>query len=312
MSDGSWRRFVASFFAAFGMMLAAIGAINVAVDPTGLWGNNLVFDHPTDLEEKSALLHRTRPFHTLILGSSRAYRLDPERVQALTGRSAFNGAIAGGTVALYSRVFARAINTHGRNVRSVMFLLDEDKFRAAPAGVPVRERLQQTFAFATLRASARFVQSHIFSADPSPYRSDGFQRTDRAVRTAKDTAPGGAAKGKDATPASWGGYHNPTQRRAFEAFLRAANSHGIRPVIVLTPVHPDVFSSAPKTWHLAHNAFVSYVFGLQQRFSLVAIDATDVSSFGGTTDGFLDAAHMDTDESEKLLKMVVKRAGRAF
>jgi hypothetical protein len=93
------RRFVVGFLGSFLAALTAVLAFNVVVDPFALAGTGLV---PTALEPDRSikldlLQHLRSGPQILILGDSRGRQAEPSYVQRLTGRTAFNAAVTGGS-----------------------------------------------------------------------------------------------------------------------------------------------------------------------------------------------------------------------
>src|SRR5919201_6260074 len=93
--EGSQRRFVGGFLGSFLLVLGAVLAFNVVIDPFALAGTGVV---PTAVEPdrsiKLDLLQRLkRGPQILILGDSRGRQAQPSQLERLTGHTAFNAAV---------------------------------------------------------------------------------------------------------------------------------------------------------------------------------------------------------------------------
>jgi hypothetical protein len=89
--------------------------------------------------------------------------------------------------------------------------------------------------------------------------------------------------------------------------IRAFNSWGIRPVIVLTPVHP-AFRRAlgPRGWDQRHSEVLKMLRKLPMRFTL--LDASSISTFGGRPGDFYDGVHMRVANMRRLGAWIVRQA----
>ena len=91
--------------------------------------------------------------------------------------------------------------------------------------------------------------------------------------------------------------------------VRLFNAWGVRPVIVLTPVHPAFLRAIGHFgWNRRHSDVLRLLRGLRGRFTL--LDASRMSSFGGRPDGFYDGVHMRVENTRRLAAWVVRRARR--
>lgn len=95
------RRFILWLFAAVLVFVATIAVVNWWFDPVGITGRQTRFvaveNSGVRLVKADLMELRARPPQVLVLGSSRSMKLDPRDIQHVTGRSAFNAAVSGGT-----------------------------------------------------------------------------------------------------------------------------------------------------------------------------------------------------------------------
>jgi hypothetical protein len=98
-----------------------------------------------------------------------------------------------------------------------------------------------------------------------------------------------------------------------ERALADLNRWGQAPVIVLTPMHPELKRElAPVGWAARHRELVSYLHELRARFRFRFLDFTSVRSFGGTPGGFYDPVHMREPNLHRMLSAIARRAGDAL
>ncbi|HYX88341.1 MAG TPA: hypothetical protein VE753_03140, partial [Gaiellaceae bacterium] len=109
---GRWRGFGAAALGSCCALLAAVFALNVVVDPFSIADTGLLPPAvETDRSVKLNLIDELqRSPEIVILGSSRARQAEPLFLRRLTGHTAFNAAVTGGTAAdawVMSRYIAR-------------------------------------------------------------------------------------------------------------------------------------------------------------------------------------------------------------
>lgn len=124
------RRFVALILAAALVVAVAVGAVNALVDPYGAFGTGLVGPAVwTDRTEKVGLIERLpTPPRLVVLGSSRAMKVEPHYLTRLTGLPAFNAAVSSGRP-VDAYVFAQFLHQRFPGVgQSYLWLLDQEAF----------------------------------------------------------------------------------------------------------------------------------------------------------------------------------------
>ena len=124
------RRFVAVLLVAALLIVAAVGAANALVDPYGSLGTGVVGPAVwTDRSAKVRLIERlTVPPRIVVLGSSRAMKVQPSYLTRLTGQPAFNAAVSSGRP-VDAYVFARFLHQRfGGASQRYLWLLDQEAF----------------------------------------------------------------------------------------------------------------------------------------------------------------------------------------
>jgi len=148
------RRFVAGFLGSFLAVLAVVLAFNVVVDPLALAGTGLV---PTAVEPDRSikldlLQHLKHGPQILILGDSRGRQAEPSFLQRLTGHTAFNAAVTGGS-APEAYVFVRFTADRFPQQRRYIWFTDE----GLASGIVQPQLAQDPRARRYLPGSPRFA-----------------------------------------------------------------------------------------------------------------------------------------------------------
>jgi hypothetical protein len=312
------------------VVLAAVLALNVLVDPFSLAGTKLLppaleNDRTTKLDLIDAL---TANPQLVVLGSSRSRQAEPAYLRKLTGKSGFNAGVTGGSAAdawaMVRRIDARfpgaernyiwfvdyGIATNGINPQ-----LAED-----PRAAPYLGRTRSGFSLADVgtylgfdatKASFRVLRACAegrchgrirYHADGSLTAASQRYLPERAKSLAKSVAE----KLREIR-------HQP--RRAprlsprrlvwFERALRWMNAHGATPVIVLNPIYPSVWRLVRQRGAERPKQALATLHRLQRRFRFVVVDCEDVSRWGGKAQDFNNATHVNRRNMRRLLRYVV-------
>lgn len=133
-SRASHRRFVFLLLCASAFVVACVAGLNAAVNPYGSLGENeqpsaIWSDRAVKVDLVNAL---TTPPQTVVLGSSRALKVEPAYITRLSGRPAFNAAVsAGKPVDAY--VFVRLLHDRFPTTpQTYLWLLDQESFAPEP------------------------------------------------------------------------------------------------------------------------------------------------------------------------------------
>ena len=346
---GSARRFLLGFVAGLMVLGASVTSLNVLADPygyagSGLFATAILSDRPI----KACLIERLPHSPSLmILGSSRAEKVQPSRLQRLTGLAGFNAAVSSGTPD-DAWAFANLLHESGGGAQQrVLWLLDVESMRRRPIdpglldtpslaqfltrSTALHSRVQSLWSFASWQTAAdswKSVRATLFgTARPlskrtcsirtngvTEYSRDGYRSFDFhdvAVRRGMSLARSIAITLAQYRTIYQGDTRlSPSAERRFEQTVSKMNSWNIRPIIVLTPVHP-AFARAigPLGWTQRHRQLVAYLRSLQARLSFDLLDASNIKTFGGTPHGFYDGVHMKVTNVNRLLDWIVRKAG---
>jgi hypothetical protein len=325
------RRFVAWLLAGGAAALLAVAAFNLVVDPYGTAGTGIF---PTavarDASLKVDLFERLdRAPETVILGSSRSLKIDPRRIERDTGHTAFNAGVrAGGPAEAYALLRAlhdRFPHAHPR----VLWLLDlEDLGRTGVQPDMVSDPRLSTYMSRTQHVDApSFDPWQLFSWTEA---SDSLavvrsEINGRLANLRRHRARRGAGFRGDgyytAHDYRWqpafdayvkiyqrGFSFRPMPRLYLERGLATANSWGVRPVLAIAPMHPQLLAAVrPLGWAARHDRLLAVLADLHRRYDFDVADMSSIAAFGGTPDAFYDPVHMRPANTDRLVDALAAR-----
>jgi hypothetical protein len=346
---GAWsaaaaRRFVTWLLSGVVGLLVVVFAFNAVVDPYGTLGTGLFPTvTPQDSSAKVQLLEALKqPPQVVVLGSSRAMRIEPSYIAQKTGLRSFNAAVRSGTP-LDAWAFANFIHDYFRGAPPrYLWMLDINAFQYQSPAIhdnlfhtpqlsryfPTADRnslslsdLWTMLSWQTTRDSLRSVRADIRGLPPvvkRDRRAPGEFTPDggRAIGDFGDPNVGSGAgldvrikaTAKEAEAEFAKPAFSAEPRRYFERTLAAMNSWGIQPVFVLTPIHPTLHKLiGPLGWDKRHQKVLGYLASLHSKYRFTVIDMTSTATFGGTPDGFYDGSHMKVANLRLMLDAVIAR-----
>lgn len=338
------RGFVALALVVAVGLVCAVGAVNAVVDPYATLGTNVVAPTVwTDRGEKVELYEALgEPPAIVILGSSRAMKLEPAYLKRLTARSAFNFAVSDGKA---PDAFAVASYAHDRAAgapQDFLWLLDLETFsedpvdprllatdelaKYLPTGARLKGKAEDVawlLSWTTLRDSLRAVDQEIETREapaadegarkaPKPeFAADGFRRWDAHDRRAEK-----GLRFEDALPASvriftktygedFDGL-SPLAKEYVERALASMDEWGAHPILVLSPMHPRLREELVALgYEQRRREAVAFLRSLQERYDFVLLDMTGLDAFGGSPAAFYDGVHMKVENTRRLIDAVL-------
>ncbi|HET8752615.1 MAG TPA: hypothetical protein VFM43_08840 [Gaiellaceae bacterium] len=337
----SQRRFVGGFLGSFLAVLAAVLAFNVVVDPYALAGTKLV---PTAVEpDRSIKLDLLQKLEhgpqILILGDSRGRQAEPSVVQRLTGHTAFNAAVTGGS-APEAYVFVRYtahrfprqkrryiwfVSTGLTSSAVVPQLAQDSRARRYLSSVPrfgladVKTYLSTDATKASWRVFEKCVlgpcRSHIhYHADGSltnqslHYLPEHAQSLHRAVAA----AIAGVRRHPETLAEARRQLAEPGRFRYFDRILTFMNRRGEVPVIVINPVYPSVLAAEEQNGFPARRATLATLAQLKTRFRFVLVDCENSRTWGGNPRDWSNASHVNRANMRLELKYIVAHSHGAL
>jgi hypothetical protein len=250
----------------------------------------------------------------LVLGSSRAEKVEPSLVRHLTGLSTFNAAVSGGTP---DDTWAYANFLHalpGAPAQRVLWFLDVESLeRSTPnPGLLATPQLAPYLLSPPQTPPAGSRQCSLRTSPGTTYSALGFRAHDfhdaaveRHVSQARSLALSIAhyRRSYQRFPALI-----PAAEQRFEQTVSLINSWGVTPVIVLTPVHPLFEKQLAVPWGRMHRKVLAYLASLPDTLKIDFIDASSIATFGGTPRAFYDGVHMKVANVRLLVRYVIRVA----
>jgi hypothetical protein len=331
------RRFVVAALVACCLALGAVFTLNVLVDPFSLSGSGLLPPAlETDRTIKLNLIQKLRSSPDIvILGSSRARQAEPSYLKRITGHSAFDAAVTGGTAA-DAYMMARYVTDRfpGHEHRYIWFvdsgiatngvnpqLWEDPRGARYLSGKGLHLTLRDVGTYIGTQATAaswRVVQACVFGSCRGriQYLPDGSIAR-RTLRYLPERS-GSLKKSVDALVAAVVTHPlrkantNPIRYAYFERALAFMNAHGVRPVIVLNPIHPRVWAQLRKQGFVKRKAGLAYLHDLHKRFDFVVVDCQDIRRWGGSARDFTNATHVNRWNMRLMLRYIVAHSDGAL
>ncbi len=335
------RRFVLGFLGSFPLVLAAVLAFNVVVDPYALAGTGVV---PTAVEPDRSikldlLQHLKYSPQILILGDSRGRQAEPSFLHRLTGLTAFNAAVTGGSAPeayVYVRFTADRFPQQKRryiwftdnglasSVVQPQLAHDRRARRYLPGGLHFGLTDVKTYlSIDATKASWRVFEKCVLARCHSrlAYNPDGSlmnQSLHYLPEAAKSLRRAVAAK-----LASVRAHHetlaqarrdlaDPHRFSYLGRMLTFMNRRGEVPVIVLNPIYPSVLAAQERDGFPERRATLEKVAQLHKRFRFVLVDCEDVRRWGGTSYDWSNASHVNRRNMRRELRYIVSHSDGAL
>jgi hypothetical protein len=338
--EASQRRFVSGFLGSFFAALAAVLAFNVIVDPFALAGTGLV---PTAVEPDRSikldlLQHLRHGPQILILGDSRGRQAEPSQLHRLTGRTAFNAAVTGGS-APEAYVFVRfAADRFPHQERGYIWFTDvglasgvvqtqlaQDprarRYVSAPGfGLgDVKQYLSTAATGTSWRVFHECVlgrcRSHIvYNADGS-LTTKSLRYLPEHARSLSESIAKRLALVR-AHPKSLREWRHDLADPGRFVYLRRMlafmNRRGEEPVIVLNPIYPTVLAALRRQGFPGQRATDDKLAQLHRQYRFVVVNCEDIRRWGGTSTGWSNASHVDRANMRRELRYIVAHSQGAL
>ena len=329
----SQRRFVAGYLGSFLAALAAVLAFNVVVDPFALAGTGVV---PTAVEPDRSikldlLQHLERSPQILVLGDSRGRQAQPSELRRLTGHTAFNAAVTGGSAPdAYTFVRFAADRFPHQKRRYVWFTdvgLASGVVQPQLAQDPRARRYVRAPRFglgdvkAYLSADATETSWRVFDEcvlgrcqSRILYNPDG-SLTRKSLRYLPEHARSlsrsvtkrlALVRAHPKSLAQWRqDLADPGRFVYLRQMLAFMNRRGEVPVIVLNPIYPSVLAALRQQGFPGQRATEEKLARLHKRYRFVVVNCEDIRTWGGTASGWSNASHVDRANMRRELRYIV-------
>jgi hypothetical protein len=297
-------------------LLAAVLSASAAAGPPVTAGTGGSTPLPTDRAAKLDLIERLRQGpQILILGDSRGRVAGPGFIQRLTGHTAFNAAVTGGSVPdawVFTRYTADRFPHQRRRyiwfvsaglATNIVDPLVETDPRSRRYLAEVAPYLSPVTISAPLPMDTRYGPDGAI-ADWNPSYTP--KRTAKLAADAARLIAVIRAQPPVATPL------DPSRFRLFEHLLAYMNRLGARPVIVLNPIYPTVLAEVQKHGNPIAASSLAYLQSLRGRYDFVVVDGEDSRKWGGTAYDWTNITHVDPANMRRLLRYVVAHSDGAL
>jgi hypothetical protein len=317
-----WRGFVRRFLTALGAALVVIGAANYFVNPTGLHAPRLLPTVNWNVRATKAELLKqaaVKP-QALVLGSSRAMKIQPGLVEELTGLPTFNATVEGAMTEDDYVMLRYAVERAGARPKLLLIGVDVESFHnARPSNValaisdelselaPGGSRLSKWKKFTRLysweetKLTWRSLR-HAVVGYPTTWNrfdADGYLHY---VLYERERAAGKYPLDRriDVVAADYvarfQGYTQLDAARVgyLEDMIRYGQQRGARVVLFITTLHPRVITAVNSKGYAARYAEVQQLLErLKRQYGVEVYDFSTTEKFGGQDDWFYDGSHID-------------------
>jgi len=298
-------------------LLFIILAAAVIVDPYGFFGLRLV--EPLVLTNRSEKLASFRamtpPPQAVILGSSRVFLMDPDRIEKITGLKTFNASVSFGRPEDHLAMTRYIVEELGIDLKLIIVGVNVGELNHDPIDpqtitnldlnryLPISKKEQVITVLKVLkeRFNARMVRdifvALFFRARGYPeemvtFLPNGVQQVDR-------NAPPNVERTKISVPAALqlfaGENELSDSRKKFLAELISfAENQGIKIRVIILPIAPVAIKELEESTKYSDLRLSLLEFMMEQREShqnLRFFDATNLQTYKGDPLGFNDATH---------------------
>ncbi|MCX6645637.1 MAG: hypothetical protein NTY09_04670 [bacterium] len=312
------------------IILFASAITNFLVNPFKLYSTNLIEPIASTRYEKKLMLFQNyipRP-NALIVGSSRVDLFDPEIVEEMTGKRCFVWGVPDARAEVMYAIVRIAIEEFNAPIELLIIGVEPEAFHPTVPVNPQAKVLEEYTKYFSndpllMRWIEKFERLISFEQTRISFYTLGLLVTGKEIKPLEDFRPDGLFSYTGPVPAGkerridlavgsyadqkWfmGGFDHlsKTREHYFEMILDICRERNIQVYAVSTPLQPRVYQrllelGAGRIYDEASDYFNSVLNGTTERF----FDYTDVNSYGGSPDYFMDGYHMDKNNSNILLR----------
>jgi len=267
----------------------------------------------------------------LIFGSSRAMRADPAYLRRRLGVSGFNAAVSSGCPADAWAYLNAVMDKFGPQYAGsgprCLWMIDLEQFHLTE--IHARSLSVKRLADYIIpqlppagRVAARSLPPMVPGVPVTPdfagrnvYATNGFIKWSHYDWRAAHGWP--LSRGIEYTARQYLRLYparfprlQPFTKHFFEITLAKLASVGTRPVVVLSTYQPKLLKLVVDLgWRERHAEVLAYFKSLQKTYQFEVLDFSYISTFGGLGSEFYDGTHARVKLVNKMLDVVVKKAG---
>ena len=324
-STGGWRaKLVLVALGVACLYAASLPVLASGKDDTPIWERKSYPCRGWDRTLKLDIMEQVGKVpRVVVYGGSRGLRMDPATIKHLTGLNAFNFAFHNGRPEDAWATTNYLIRSNPDRPPAVVWCLQATTLADVPMapGLIVDERLSQAFPKKLIdsqmdRAMSQPIRNALSGRRYGPdgmlwYNSYDKERaqgiTLQMSLNAYLDSDMLARAGNGVIP------HRTRAQQYFQRTLKLLNANHIKPVLVIMPYHPQVLDAFMRVgWGVKEAALRSYLKSLHKYFNFRVLDCLDISTFGGSRDGFYDGAHLTAANSRLLIRYIVRKAPECF
>lgn len=321
------RAFALLFVATFAAQAGALLAFNLVVDPRSEFPVDVVRPLTEDARATTvrAIATMDAPPDVLVLGSSRAWGIDPASFTQRGYASAYNAAFGSATTAETLEMYRHVVREQGPP-RLLFYAFEDwqlDATHASPLDLDVATGLSDVAAYAPqllrslhpdyLRDSLRALELEREGHPPRawahlPGGNVAWEREEQA------RAAGGSHFDEELQALrAYAAEHyaappDPSRVEALRTLVREARADGVEVVLVLTPLHPEARALLPPAAEPALAQARALAVSLCSEGVRVH-DLLDPASYGSDLSGFVDGWHYDAAEGDRLVAHALASPG---
>jgi hypothetical protein len=313
-------------FVALGVacLLAVSLPIALGGDSTPTWQLKSYYSRGVDRSFKADVYEEmARVPRVLVFGGSRGLRMDPAAIKKKTGLTAFNFAFHNGRPEDAWAITDWVIDSHPDKPPTVIWCLQATTLADVPMnpGLIVDERLSQAFpeslvaaktAWAMKQHKRNILSGRRFGHDGMLWWN-GYDTKRQAGLTLQQSLDGYLDADMLAKAGNGKIPHNTRAMAYFVQTIRLLNKNHIKPLIVIMPYHPRALNAFLSVgWGAKQRWLNGYLSRLSKHLDFKVLNCLHISTFGGTSGGFYDGAHLTADNSRRLIRYCIAHAPGCF
>lgn len=333
------RRFVLLFSLSTVSLLGSVAVLNFCVDPSALYGPDAFTPViQTSRAEKLRLLQQLpQQPDGLILGSSRVLKLEPSFIENETGLTFFNAGVNYARPEDHLAWIRYWIELYGQPPEFVILGIDPSSFddavapdarlvaehqlaRELPDFLTLEDRLARWKALLSWREtklSLRSLKTHwLDGGPPAPvehYLPDGqivYDKRESEIKEGVYDFPAALEFNQGEYLAKYQQFQSASERRmnCFQSTVRLCRAYQIELIVFVTPMHPELATYLDH--HSDFEARRDEVIESAKKITLgnafSFVDLSDIRSFDGDPDCFVDGVHPLEPNTRKMVKRLLE------
>ena len=323
-SGSGWRARLGLVALGVACLLGISIPIAMGGDSTPTWQLKSYYSRGVDRSFKADLYEEMPKVpRVLVFGGSRSLRMDPATIKRKTGLTAFNFGFHNGRPEDAWAVTDWALDSHPDKPPTVIWCVQATTLADVPMnpGLIVDERLSQAFPQSLIDAKMSWAMKqpkrNILSGRRYGFDGmlwwNGYDTKRQAGLTLQQSLDGYLDADMLAKAGNGKIPHDTRAMAYFVRTIRLLNKHHIKPLIVIMPYHPRALSAFLSVgWGVKERWLRTYLSKLSEHLDFRVLNCLQISTFGGTPNGFYDGAHLTAENSRRLIRYCIAHAPSCF